>query len=150
MDNTELILQSHEERLRSLEESSRKHEGLISAAEDKASSAWKTIVKVQEDVGDIFDKMEEMDNNVKTVMVNQASTDKRMDNMETKMNGIYEDSVVAKSNRKLGLLLLKILLGGVGVVLLINIAMLIYLWTHNPELAKEIVSFGKTAVEAIP
>ena len=148
--DTDYILKSHEERIRSLEESSRKHEGLISAAEDKASSAWKTIVKVQEDVGDIFDKMDEMDKNVKTVMVNQASTDKRMDNMETKMNVIYEDSVVAKSNRKLGLLLLKILLGGVAAVLIINIAFLIYMWTHNPELAKEVMSFGKAAVEAIP
>lgn len=148
--DTDYILKTHEERIQKLEEASRKHEGLISAAEDKASSAWKTIVKVQEDVGDIFDKMDEMDKNVKTVMFNQASTDKRMDNMETKMNVIYEDSVVAKSNRKLGLLLLKILLIAVGVVLIMNIAFLIYMWTHNPELAKEIVSFGKSAVEAIP
>ena len=147
--DTDYILQSHEERIRSLEESSRRHEGLISAAEDKASSAWHTIVKMQEDMGDLYDKVDELDQNVKTIMASQNNIDKSLEKVDTMATKINEDNVVSKSQQKISGLLLKVLLGLVVALLFFNVSFFIYLKNHDPEMAKEVLSFGKSAIEAV-
>ena len=147
--DTDYILQSHEERIRSLEEASRKHEGLILAAEDKASGAWKTIAKVQDDLGDLYDKVDELDQNVKTIMASQSNIDKSLEKVDTMASKINEDNVVAKSQQKVSGFLLKILLILVAILVLFNVIFFVYVWTHDPELAREMLSFGKTAVQAV-
>ena len=60
MENNDM-LKSHEDRLQRLEASVETISGRLGKVEDKASSAWKMINDVKDDVGDLYDKVEEMD-----------------------------------------------------------------------------------------
>ena len=149
MDNIEIILQSHEDRIHSLEEASRNHAERIGKVEDKAESAWKTIRETKEDLGDLYDKVDELDQNVKTIMASQHNIDKSLEKVDTMATKINEDNVVSKSQQKISGLLLKILLVAVLVLLFFNVSFFIYLRNHDPEMAKEVLSFGKSAIEAV-
>lgn len=88
--DTDDILKSHDQRIQSLEQTVRKHEGDIAATEDKASSAWHEISEVKDDVGNLYDKVEELDKNVKTVMGKQTDMERDMQvikNSQTNMTG---------------------------------------------------------------
>lgn len=122
------VLMAHEERIQRLEETTRKHEGLISATEDKASSAWKTINKVMEDVGDLYDKVDELD--------------KKMDNMNTDMK-------IMKTEQQRGSKKTNILLGLSGVTIIICVAFFVYLARHDSALAKEILTFGAATMKVV-
>jgi len=148
--DTDYILKAHEERIHSLEESSRRHEGLILAAEDKASSAWKTISEVKNEVADLSDKVEELDNNVRTVMTTQEDANRRLGSVETMTKKINEDNVVAKNRQKVSILILKIILALVVFLAVVNVIFFVYIWNHDRELAKELLSFGASTMKVIP
>lgn len=148
--DTDFILKSHETRLQDLERDSKRHGELISSAEDKASSAWKMINEVKKEVGDLTDKVDELDNNVRTVMSTQADTNTRLAEVESMTRKINEDNVVAKSRQKIAILILKIILAVVAFLAVVNIIFFVYIWNHNQELARELLTFGASVVKAVP
>ena len=127
MEDHEIIM-AHEERLQKLEETTRRHEGLILAAEDKASNAWKSINEVKQDVGDLYDKVEELD--------------KKMDNMNTDMK-------IMKTEQQRGSKKTNILIGLSGVTIIICVAFFVYLARHDSALAKEILTFGAATMKVV-
>ena len=154
--DTDDILKAHEQRILGLEEATRRQEGLIAAAEDKASSAWKSINEVKDDVRKLNGEVEELGRNVKTVMDTQAATDKRIGKIETGMENIRQDnaeikqdSKIAKSQQKYAILFLKIILILLAVLVAINIIFFVYIWHHNSDLAKELLTFGTSVVKKV-
>jgi len=148
--DTDYILKSHEERIRSLEESVRSQGMLVSSAEDKASGAWKMITEVKNEVADLSDKVGELDTNVRTVMTTQEETSKRLTGVETLTKKINEDNVIAKNRQKIAILILKIILCVVLFLAVVNVIFFVYIWNHNQELAKELLSFGASTMKVIP
>ena len=154
--DTDDILRAHEERIRGLENTARKHEGDIAKLADKTESAWHTIRETKDDVTKISTKVDELDKNVKTILDTQAATDKRIEKIEDGMAAIQkdnaeikQDSKISKSQQKFAIVILKIILAVVAFLAVANIIFFIYIWTHNSELAKEILSFGSDVVKTV-
>ena len=150
------ILKAHETRILDLETTSRNHEGRLGKVEDKTDSAWHRIRETQQDVSDLYDKIDELDRSVKTIMATQVSMDGRMGKLETGMESVKADNTeikhdgkISKSQQKFIITILKVLLIAVGILLAVNVVFFIYTWLHNPELAKEMLSFSSDVVQKI-
>lgn len=129
------ILKSHETRILDLEVTSRDHEGKIAKLDDKAESAWHRIRETQQDISRLNDKVDELDKNVKDVQKGLVV--------------VNEDVKVMKSQQKSDSLKMKVIILIVSVSLVISIGFFIYIWRHDRELAKELLSFGMTAARTV-
>lgn len=129
------ILKSHETRILDLEVASRDHAGRIAKVEDKTDSAWHRIRETQQDISRLNDKVDELDKNVKDVQKGLVV--------------VNEDVKVMKSQQKSDSLKMKVIILIVSVSLVISIGFFIYIWRHDRELAKELLSFGMTAARTV-
>lgn len=129
------ILKSHETRIQDLEVASRDHAGRIAKVEDKTDSAWHRIRETQQDISRLNDKVDELDKNVKDVQKGLVV--------------VNEDVKVMKSQQKSDSLKMKVIILIVSVSLVISIGFFIYIWRHDRELAKELLSFGMTAARTV-
>ena len=71
---------------------------------------------------------------------------------ETQQEGLVvvnEDVKVMKSQQKSDSLKMKVIILIVSVSLVISIGFFIYIWRHDRELAKELLSFGMTAARTV-
>jgi len=134
MENNDM-LKSHEDRLQRLEASVETISGRLGKVEDKASSAWKMINDVKDDVGDLYDKVEEMDCNLKAMMEKQTVLETDVKIVKSEQAGI------AKT--------LKWLTGGVIFLGIITGAFLFFMWRKDAALVKEILSFGALVTTAV-
>lgn len=82
--------------------------------EDKASAAWKTIHEVNKKMEKIEEKVSTLEKDVKDLKVSQ--------------NGINKS--------------LKVLIGVVAGLCVVVSGFLVYIWKHDAELAKSILSLG--------
>lgn len=89
--------------------------------EDKASAAWKQIIDVNERM------------------------DKRMDNLEKEVVGIKQDVKEMKVSQNRLSKSIKALIWVVGALCVVTIGFLVYMWKHDAELVKNILTLG-TAV----
>ena len=88
----------------------------LSKVEDKSAGAWNTIREING----------RMDN-----------LEKRMETMETDMKQIKSEQIsIGKS--------IKVLIGIVSVLCVISIGFFIYIWRHDADLAKSILTLGST------
>ena len=129
------ILKSHETRIQDLEVTSRDHAGRIAKVEDKTDSAWHRIRETQQDISRLNDKVDELDKNVKDVQKGLVV--------------VNEDVKVMKSQQKSDSIKMKVILALVSVSLVISIGFFIYIWRHDRELAKELLSFGVTFTKTV-
>lgn len=154
--DTDRLLELHHQSIQNLETAVRDLSMRMGKVEDKADSAWHRIRETQQDISDLYDKVDELDQNVKTIMATQVSMDSRMGKLETGMEAvktdnteIKQDGKISKSQLRFIITVLKVLLIAVGVLLAVNVAFFIYTWLHNPELAKEMLSFGSDVAKAV-
>lgn len=154
--DTDRLLELHHQSIQNLETAVRDLSMCMGKVEDKADSAWHRIRETQQDISDLYDKVDELDQNVKTIMATQVGMDGRMGKLETGMEAVKTDNTEIKQDGKISkaqlrfiITVLKVLLIAVGVLLAVNVAFFIYTWLHNPELAKEMLSFGSDVVQKI-
>lgn len=134
MENADTI-RAHEERLQRLEASVESLSLRLGKTEDKASGAWNTIRETKEDVGDLYDKVDELEKHVKALVTRQAT-------METDVKIVKsEQAGIAKT--------LKWLTGGVIFLGIITGAFLFFMYRKDAALVKEILSFGAVVTTAI-
>lgn len=135
----------------------------LGAVEDKASSAWHTIKETQEDVGDLYDKIDELDRSVKAIMASQKNmddriselekqvreVDRRISKLEEQFQEMREDMKIVKSKQKVDSVILRVVLALLVFSVAVTIVFFIYIFRHDRELAKELLTFGATAVKTI-
>lgn len=129
------ILKSHETRIQDLEVTSRDHAGRIAKVEDKTDSAWHRIRETQQDIHKLNEKVDELDKNVKDVQKGLVV--------------VNEDVKVMKSQQKSDSLKMKVIILIVSVSLVISVGFFIYIWRHDRDLAKELLSFGMAAAKTV-
>jgi len=129
------ILNAHETRIQSLEATAREHSARLGKVEDKTDSAWHRIRETQEDISKLDAKVDELDRNVKDVQKGLVV--------------VNEDVKVMKSQQKSDSIKMKVILALVSVSLVISIGFFIYIWRHDRELAKELLSFGVTFTKTV-
>lgn len=115
MDNNDVI-RAHEERLQRLEASIEALSSRMGKTEDKASGAWKSIQDISGRMGKLEERMESLEADMKTVKSEQQS--------------------IGKSIR---LLIVMVAIMGV-----ISIGFFVYIWRHDADLAKSILTLGTT------
>jgi len=135
----------------------------LGAVEDKAASAWHTIKETQEDVGDLYDKIDELDRSVKAIMASQKNmddriselekqiraVDARISSLEQKFQEMREDVKVVKSKQKVDSILLRVVLALLVFSIAVTFVFFIYIFRHDKDLAKELLTFGMTVTKTI-
>lgn len=135
----------------------------LGAVEDKASSAWHTIKETQEDVGDLYDKIDELDRSVKAIMASQRNmdtriselekqvreVDRRISELEKKVQEMSEDMKIVKSRQKIDSLILRVVLALLVVSIVVSLVFFIYIFRHDKALASELLTFGMTVTKTI-
>lgn len=110
-----------EDRVFALEQNQVKLFDRMGKVEDKASAAWKQII-------DLNERM-----------------DRRMDKLEKEVDGIKQDLKEVKVSQNKLNKSIKSLIWVVGGLCVVTVAFLIYMWKHDAELVKNILTLG-TAV----
>lgn len=135
----------------------------LGAVEDKASSAWHTIKETQEDVGDLYDKIDELDRSVKAIMASQQNMDNRISELEKQVREVgekisdleekfqetREDMKVVKSKQNIDSIILRVVLALLVFSIGVTVVFFIYIFRHDRELARELLTFGTAAVKTI-
>lgn len=80
-----------ETRLYNLERDNADIRDRLGKVEDKAESAWKTIRETKEDVGDLYDKIEELTKDVQEVKSTQMSMGVVVNKIKAKQDSIGND-----------------------------------------------------------
>ena len=80
-----------ETRLYNLERDNADIRDRLGKVEDKAESAWKTIRETKEDVGDLYDKIEELTKDVQEVKSTQMSMGVVVNKIKAKQDSIGDD-----------------------------------------------------------
>lgn len=93
----------------------------LSKVEDKSAGAWNTIREINGRMDKLEKRMETMEADVKQVKSEQLSINKS----------------------------LKMLCGIVGVLCVISIGFFVYIWRHDAELAKSILSLGSAVANIV-
>ena len=102
--------------------------GRMGKVEDKASGAWKTINETHE-------RMKRIEH--------------RMDRVEEKLDSLEVDVKDLKSTQRSITKTLKTLSFLVGVMVVISIGVFVYIWRHDAELAKSIITLGTLVTKGI-
>ena len=100
----------------------------ISKVEDKSAGAWNTIREIN-------GRMDKLEETVKQIKSEQQSIKEDVKIVKTQQGGI---------NRSL-----KVLIGVVGFLCVISIGFFVYIWKHDAELAKSILTLGSTVVHSV-
>lgn len=129
------IVKAHETRIQDLEAAARDHEGRLGKVEDKTDSAWHRIRETQQDISKLDAKVDELDKNVKDVQKGLVI--------------VNEDVKVMKSQQRSDSIKMKVIILLVSVSLVISVGFFIYIWKHDRELAKELLTFGMTAAKTV-
>ena len=107
----------------------------LGKVEEKAGSAWHTIREVREDVVNLSKQMDAMKTNVSQIAAKQDSMEGDLKQIKIEQKGI---------NRSL-----KVLIGVVAFLSVICLGFFVYIWKHDAELAKSILTLGTTVSKAI-
>jgi len=100
----------------------------LSKVEDKSAGAWNTIREVN-------GRMDKLEDTVREIKKEQQ--------------GIKEDVKIMKQQQNDTNKTLKVLVGVVSVLCVICIGFFIYIWRHDAELAKSILTLGSTVAHAV-
>ena len=117
-----------DQRVFALEQNVTKLFDRMGKVEDKASGAWKTITETHDRMG----RME-----------------RRMDKMESKLDSLEVDVKDLKTTVKGISKSVKVLAVLIGIVSVISLGFFVYIWRHDAELAKSIVSLGTLIGKAL-
>ena len=107
----------------------------ISKVEDKSAGAWNTIREVN-------GRMDRLEDTVKDIK-------KEQQDIKKEQQGIKEDVKIMKQQQNDTNKTLKVLVGVVSVLCVICIGFFIYIWRHDAELAKSILTLGSTVAHAV-
>lgn len=100
----------------------------LSKVEDKSAGAWNTIREVN-------GRMDKLEDTVREIKKEQQ--------------GIKEDVKIMKQQQSDTNRTLKVLVGVVSVLCVICIGFFVYIWRHDAELAKSILTLGSTVAHAV-
>lgn len=100
----------------------------LSKVEDKSAGAWNTIREVN-------GRMDKLEDTVREIKKEQQ--------------GIKEDVKIMKQQQNDTNKTLKVLVGVVSVLCVICIGFFVYIWRHDAELAKSILTLGSTVAHAV-
>lgn len=107
----------------------------LGKVEDKSSSAWKTINKVNSDVEGLTQEMNAVKKNVSDLSA-------RFTKMEVDMK---EQKIAVNSIQKL----LKIIAVLLVFMIIISVVFFVYIWKNDAELAKGILTLGGTVSKTL-
>lgn len=93
----------------------------LSKVEDKSAGAWNTIREINNRMDKLEKRMETMEADVKQVKSGQQSTNKS----------------------------LKVLIAVVSVLCVISAGFFVYIWRHDAELAKSILTLGSAVAKVV-
>ena len=107
----------------------------LGKVEDKASGAWKTIAEVN-------NRMDQMEHRIRKV-------EEGISSLQDENKVIKEDVKIVKVQQNGINKKLKVLIGVVSVLSVISLGFFVYIWRHDAELAKSILSLGTTVVKTV-
>lgn len=111
----------YEQRIHEIEKDLISVHDRLGKVEDKASGAWKTI-------GEINGRMDKME--------------KRMESLEVDVKSVKSEQMGITKK-------LKVLIAMVAVIGVISVGFFIYIWRHDAELAKGILTLGASVSKAV-
>lgn len=107
----------------------------LGKVEDKASGAWKTISEINGRMDNMEKRIEKVEEGITALKKENQVIKEDVKIVKEGQNGIQKS--------------LKILIGIVSVLSVISSGSFVYIWKHDAELAKSILSLGSTIAKIV-